>query len=213
MTYLTGRETLQLFRDPRWGRGQEVPGEDPHLTSRYAVNFVRGLQEDAADPKHLKIIATCKHFFAYDVDAGDGSFGDHSEPNYDRHYFDAVVTKADLADYYLPAWEACATEAKAASIMCRSACAAILARNPLANPFEPAPLSELALDTNAMASMPLLRRSYNALNGTPSCANSAYQNALLRDSWGWGAASVGEKMSDSVLSPYIVRHHLQRLSG
>ena len=91
---------------------------DPHLTSRYAVNFVKGLQEGEEDPKHLKIIATCKHYFAYDVDAGDASYGTHKEDTYDRHHFNAVVSKADLADYYLPAWEACATEAKAGSIMC-----------------------------------------------------------------------------------------------
>ena len=74
-----------------------------------------GLQE-GEDPRYVKVIATCKHYFAYDVDAGsvDGK-------NYDRHSFNAVVTKADLAEYYLPAWEACATEAKAGSIMCRSA--------------------------------------------------------------------------------------------
>ena len=110
---------INLFRDPRWGRGQEVPGEDPHITSRYAVQFVQGLQEDAADPRIMKVIATCKHYFAYDVDAGNASYGTHLEDTYDRHSFNAIVTKQDLVDYYLPAWEACATEAKAGSIMCR----------------------------------------------------------------------------------------------
>ena len=57
---------INLFRDPRWGRGQEVPGEDPHLTSEYVVAFVRALQEGdtVKDPDYLQVIATCKHFFA-----------------------------------------------------------------------------------------------------------------------------------------------------
>ena len=104
---------INLFRDPRWGRGQEVPGEDPELTSHYAVNFVRGLQE-GEDSRFLKTIATCKHFFAYDVDAGAVENGS----TYDRHHFNAVVDKADLVEYYLPAWEACAKGGKAGSIMC-----------------------------------------------------------------------------------------------
>lgn len=141
---------INLFRDPRWGRGQEVPGEDPHLTSRYAVNFVRGLQE-GEDPRYHKVIATCKHFFAYDIDAGVSN-----NKSYDRHSFNAVVPKADLVDYYLPAWEACVVEAKAASIMC----------------------------------------SYNAVNGTPSCANSAMQNGLLRDKWGWGKSQAPANTPD-----------------
>ena len=61
--------------------------------------------------------------------------------------------------------------------------------------------------------LPLAAAADNALNGTPSCANSAYQNTLLRDTWGWGASSAGEKMSESMLSPYIVRSDLIRFKS
>ena len=94
---------INIFRDPRWGRGQETYGEDPYLTSRLAVNFIRGLQGD--DPRYLKTVATAKHFAAY------------SGPDDQRHYFNAVVSQRDLRMTYLPAFRACITEAKAYSIM------------------------------------------------------------------------------------------------
>ena len=94
---------INIFRDPRWGRGQETYGEDPYLTSRMAVNFIQGLQ--GADPHYLKTIATAKHFAAY------------SGPESKRHYFNAVVSQRDLQMTYLPAFQACITEAKAYSIM------------------------------------------------------------------------------------------------
>jgi beta-glucosidase-like glycosyl hydrolase len=103
----------------------QVPGEDPHLTSRYVAAFVRGLQE-GDDPRYLKVIATCKHFFGYDVDytsecslnasTGFNTSGCHTL--YDRHSFNAQISRADLVEYYLPAWEACVKDGKAASIMC-----------------------------------------------------------------------------------------------
>jgi beta-glucosidase len=94
---------INIFRDPRWGRGQETYGEDPYLTSRLGVSFVQGLQGD--DPKYLKTVATPKHFAA------------HSGPEISRHRFDAVVSQRDLQMTYLPAFKACITEAKARSIM------------------------------------------------------------------------------------------------
>ena len=94
---------INQFRDPRWGRGQETYGEDPHLTARMGVEFVKGLQGD--DPKYLKLVATPKHYAV------------HSGPEADRHHFDARVDERDLRETYLPAFKATITEAKAVSIM------------------------------------------------------------------------------------------------
>ena len=94
---------INLFRDPRWGRGQETYGEDPFLTSRMGVNYIRGLQ--GSDPKHLKVSACAKHFAV------------HSGPEKTRHQFDAVVSPRDLAESYLPQFEAAATEAHVESFM------------------------------------------------------------------------------------------------
>jgi len=94
---------INIFRDPRWGRGQETYGEDPHLTARMGVAFVRGLQGD--DPTYLKTVATPKHFAV------------HSGPEHVRHLFDVNPSQRDLWETYLPAFEACICEGKAASIM------------------------------------------------------------------------------------------------
>ena len=94
---------INIFRDPRWGRGHETYGECPYLTARLAVAFCRGLQGD--DPKYLKTVATPKHFAA------------HSGPEGLRHGFDAQVSEKDLRETYLPAFHACITEAKAGSVM------------------------------------------------------------------------------------------------
>jgi beta-glucosidase len=94
---------INIFRDPRWGRGHETYGECPYLTARLGVAFCRGLQGD--DPNYLKVVATPKHYAV------------HSGPEGLRHSFDAVVSEKDLRETYLPAFEACITEAKAESIM------------------------------------------------------------------------------------------------
>jgi beta-glucosidase len=95
---------INIFRDPRWGRGQETYGEDPFLTSRMGVAFVKGMQGD--DPRYLKTIATPKHFAV------------HSGPEPLRHTFDATVSEYDLVNTYLYAFKATVTEGKAGSIMC-----------------------------------------------------------------------------------------------
>ncbi len=95
---------INLFRDPRWGRGMETYGEDPYLTGRMAVAFIRGLQGD--DPKYLKTIATAKHYAV------------HSGPESERHTFDARVSETDLRESYLPQFEAAVTEGGAYSVMC-----------------------------------------------------------------------------------------------
>lgn len=95
---------INIFRDPRWGRGQETYGEDPFLTGRMAVAFVTGLQGD--NPNYFKTISTPKHFAV------------HSGPEVWRHEFDAEPSPHDLADTYLPAFRAAVVEGKADSIMC-----------------------------------------------------------------------------------------------
>jgi beta-glucosidase len=95
---------INIFRDPRWGRGQETYGEDPYLTSRLGVAFVRGMQGD--DPRYLKTIATPKHYAV------------HSGPESLRHTFDARPPERDLQDTYLPAFRAAIVEGKAGSVMC-----------------------------------------------------------------------------------------------
>jgi beta-glucosidase len=95
---------INIFRDPRWGRGQETYGEDPYLTSRMGVAFVKGMQGD--DPHYLKVVATPKHYAV------------HSGPEPLRHTFDARPSEYDLVNTYLPAFKAAVTEGKADSVMC-----------------------------------------------------------------------------------------------
>lgn len=106
---------INIFRDPRWGRGQETPGEDPLVTGKYAVSYVRGVQGDyfqggnVEAGRHLQASACCKHFTAYDLDNWKG---------YDRYSFDARVTLQDLADTYQPPFQRCIQDGRASGIMC-----------------------------------------------------------------------------------------------
>lgn len=95
---------INIFRDPRWGRGMETYGEDPYLTSRMGVAVVKGLQGN--DPKYFKSHACAKHFAV------------HSGPEWNRHEFDAEVSKRDLRETYLPAFEALVKEANVQEVMC-----------------------------------------------------------------------------------------------
>ena len=95
---------INIFRDPRWGRGQETYGEDPFLTARMGVAFVTGLQGD--DPKYYRVVSTPKHYAV------------HSGPEPSRHSIDIQVSKHDMEDTYLPAFRATVTEGKAGSVMC-----------------------------------------------------------------------------------------------
>jgi beta-glucosidase len=95
---------LNIFRDPRWGRGQETYGEDPFLTGRMGVAFVTGMQGD--DPRYYRVIATPKHFAV------------HSGPESTRHVANVPISKHDELDTYLPAFRAAVVEGKAGSVMC-----------------------------------------------------------------------------------------------
>ncbi len=94
---------INIFRDPRWGRGQETYGEDPFLTGEMGVAFVKGMQGD--DPKYLKTAACAKHFAV------------HSGPEKNRHVFDARVSLHDLNDTYLPAFQRLVQEANVEAVM------------------------------------------------------------------------------------------------
>jgi len=120
---------INIFRDPRWGRGQETYGEDPFLTSRMGVAFVSGMQGN--DPKFLRVVSTPKHYAI------------HSGPELLRHGFNVDVSPHDLEDTYLPAFRAAVTEAHAQSVMC----------------------------------------AYNAIDGTPACANTMLLGDHLRQGW------------------------------
>jgi len=102
LTYWT--PNINLFRDPRWGRGMETYGEDPYHTGKMAVAFLNGLQGD--HPKYLKSVATAKHYIV------------HSGPEPDRHSFDAIISERDFRDSYLPHFKMTVEEANVYSVMC-----------------------------------------------------------------------------------------------
>ncbi len=93
---------INMARDPRWGRTEETYGEDPHLTTRIALEFIRGMQGD--DPRYLKTVATVKHFACNNVDSG-------------RHEISSDVDERSLREYYLPAFKACVERGKVFSVM------------------------------------------------------------------------------------------------
>jgi beta-glucosidase len=95
---------INIFRDPRWGRGQETYGEDPYLTTRMGVAFVKGMQGD--NPRYLKTAACAKHYVV------------HSGPEALRHEFNAIPPEKDFAETYLPAFEALVKEARVEAVMC-----------------------------------------------------------------------------------------------
>ena len=95
---------INIFRDPRWGRGQETYGEDPFLTSRMGVAFITGVQ--GPDPDHPKAVATSKHFAV------------HSGPESQRHVFDAQISPRDLEETYLPAFRSTVVDGHVKSVMC-----------------------------------------------------------------------------------------------
>jgi beta-glucosidase len=110
---------INIFRDPRWGRGQETYGEDPFLTARLAVAFIRGLQGD--DPNYVKVMACAKHFAV------------HSGPESERHVFDADAPERDFYETYLPQFEAAVREGHVGAVM--GAYNAVYGRPACANPL------------------------------------------------------------------------------
>ncbi|KAJ7432351.1 glycoside hydrolase family 3 protein [Mycena latifolia] len=99
---------INPFRDPRWGRGQETPGEDPFRIGQYVLSLIDGLQ-GGIDPPHFKVAADCKHFAGYDVENWMGNL---------RFSFNAIISTQDLSEFYLPPFQSCVRDAKVASVMC-----------------------------------------------------------------------------------------------
>lgn len=122
---------INQFKDPRWGRGMETPGEDSYRVSQYTMHLIDGLQ-GGIDPATKLVIATCKHYAVYDVENGRSS----------RDY---NPTNQELQEYYMAPFKTCARDAKAGAFMC----------------------------------------SYNAVDGTPACANRYLLQTMLREHWGW----------------------------
>ena len=89
---------INPYKDPRWGRGLETPGEDPFHIKSYVKNLIAGLQ---GDENYLKVVATCKHFTAYDVENWHGN---------DRYGFNAIIDPQDLSEYYMQPFQQCARD-------------------------------------------------------------------------------------------------------
>lgn len=105
---------INPFRDPRWGRGQETPGEDPFHLSSYVKALIAGLEgtedtEGNVQGKYKRIVSTCKHFAGYDIEDWNAN---------DRFQFDAKITTQDMVEYYLPPFQTCARDAKVGAFMC-----------------------------------------------------------------------------------------------
>ena len=131
---------INIFRDPRWGRGQETYGEDPYLTAKMGLAVVRGLQgvgyngEDLGVSPYRKLLACAKHFAV------------HSGPEWNRHEFNIEnLPERDLWETYLPAFKALVQEGKVAEVMC----------------------------------------AYQRIDGQPCCAQTRYEQQILRDEWGF----------------------------
>ncbi|KAJ6594119.1 glycoside hydrolase family 3 protein [Mycena capillaripes] len=100
---------INPWRDPRWGRGQETPGEDPLHTAQYVYHLVDGFQGGIDPEPYIKVIADCKHFAAYDMDDWGGII---------QRQFNAIVTTQELSEYYLQPFQSCVRDAKVMSVMC-----------------------------------------------------------------------------------------------
>eukprot|EP01006_Ploeotia_vitrea_P038561 TRINITY_DN66249_c4_g11_i1.p1 TRINITY_DN66249_c4_g11~~TRINITY_DN66249_c4_g11_i1.p1 ORF type:complete len:828 (-),score=378.61 TRINITY_DN66249_c4_g11_i1:109-2592(-) len=146
---------VNIYRDPRWGRGQETFGECPTLVSSMSAAFIRGMQMGKAQAHYVKTVATCKHFLAYSLDSWDG------DAQY-RLRFDAKVSATDLEQTYLPAFRAC-VDADEDGVGTRNGA-------PIRNYMRPA--------DDVVGAVRSVMCSYNAVNGIPACAHPMIQSTL-----------------------------------
>ncbi|PAN39250.1 hypothetical protein PAHAL_7G230900 [Panicum hallii] len=100
---------INIFRDPRWGRGQETSGEDPAVAAAYSLEYVKGFQGEFGEEGRIRLSACCKHYTAYDMEKWEG---------FSRYTFNAKVTAQDLEDTYQPPFKTCIQEARASCLMC-----------------------------------------------------------------------------------------------
>ena len=143
---------INIFRDPRWGRGQETYGEDPYLTARMGVAVVRGLQ-GPDDAKYRKLLACAKHFAV------------HSGPEWNRHTFNIEdLPERDLWETYRPAFKALVQEGHVEEIMC----------------------------------------AYQRIDGEPCCAQSRYEQQILRDDWGFKGLITSDC---GAINDFLPRYH------
>ena len=104
---------INLAREPRWGRNIETPGEDPYLTGEYAAAFVQGMQEAEEDPDHILASACCKHYVANSMESSTVA-----GVSWNRHNFNANISKQDLVDSYMAPFQACVEQGKVSGLMC-----------------------------------------------------------------------------------------------
>ncbi|PKS08334.1 hypothetical protein jhhlp_005278 [Lomentospora prolificans] len=147
---------INPYRDPRWGRGMETPGEDPRRIKGYVKALLAGLEGD--DPSKKKVIATCKHYAGNDIDRWEDVL---------RFNFSATISLQDLVEYYLPPFQQCARDSRVGSIMC----------------------------------------AYNAVNGTPACANTYLMQTVLRDHWGWNDENQYITSDCNAVGNFYADHH------
>lgn len=100
---------INPFKDPRWGRGQETPGEDPFHIAQYVYQLVTGLQGGLSPDPYYKVVADCKHFAGYDLENWNGN---------SRMAFNAIISTQDLAEFYTPSFQSCVRDAHVGSVMC-----------------------------------------------------------------------------------------------
>nr|CAB3485221.1 unnamed protein product [Digitaria exilis] len=100
---------INIFRDPRWGRGQETSGEDPAVAAAYSLEYVKGFQGEEGEEGRIRLSACCKHYTAYDMEKWEG---------FTRYTFNAKVNAQDLEDTYQPPFKTCIQEARASCLMC-----------------------------------------------------------------------------------------------
>ena len=159
---------INLMRDPRWGRAQEVSGEDPMLTAEYAATLIKATQTSELDPRYLSAASTAKHFTMYDLEGTkgtDGRGGAYTDNlprppsssvdtlgGVERWNFDASPPLAQFIDYYMPPFKAAVQRAEVAAVMC----------------------------------------SYNAAYGVPTCASDRFNNHMMREAWGWDGVIVSD---------------------
>jgi beta-glucosidase len=193
---------INIFRDPRWGRGQETYGEDPYLTGRMGVAFITGVQGD--DPDHPKAIATSKHFAV------------HSGPESQRHTFDVHPSPRDLEETYLPAFRATVVDGHVKSVMCAynaiDTYAACANKNLLVDHLRKAWDFQGFVVSDCGAIMDVTRGHHNAPDITHASAVSLEAGTDLSCSiWAPGFDTLGDAVRQKLVSEDLVTQAAERL--
>ena len=200
---------INPFKDPRWGRGKETPGEDPFHVSSYTRALLSGL-EAAKAYSVKKLVATCKHYGAYDLEYSQGV---------SRFQFDALVSTQDLAEYYMPSFEACTRDMQAGATMCSynsangvPSCAnEWLMQDLLRDHWKwESPDHYISSDCFAIDSI-MVGHNYTATHGQTAAA--AMKAGTDNDCGGFYRAWLGEAVNQSLLDTAIVDRAVARAYG